>query len=106
MVKARRQTAARKTIAPGGKSKPPARKRAPRGTVAPFSRLVSYALSFPDAAEERPWGETAIKVRGKIFVFVGGAGLTGNGSLMVSHSTVPPARQAVLLSLRAVSTRA
>jgi predicted DNA-binding protein (MmcQ/YjbR family) len=33
--------------------------------------LRRYALSFPGAAEEFPWGERVIKVRGKIFVFLG-----------------------------------
>jgi predicted DNA-binding protein (MmcQ/YjbR family) len=33
--------------------------------------LRKYALGFPDAAEEFPWGERVIKVRGKIFVFLG-----------------------------------
>jgi predicted DNA-binding protein (MmcQ/YjbR family) len=33
--------------------------------------LRSYALKFPDAVEEFPWGERVIKVRGKIFVFLG-----------------------------------
>ena len=33
--------------------------------------LRRYALTFPDAAEEFPWGERVIKVRGKIFVFLG-----------------------------------
>jgi predicted DNA-binding protein (MmcQ/YjbR family) len=33
--------------------------------------LRRYALTFPDATEEFPWGERVIKVRGKIFVFLG-----------------------------------
>jgi predicted DNA-binding protein (MmcQ/YjbR family) len=33
--------------------------------------LVAHALTFAEAAEEWPWGERVIKVRGKIFVFVG-----------------------------------
>ena len=32
--------------------------------------LRRYALTFPDAAEEFPWGERVIKVCGKIFVFL------------------------------------
>jgi predicted DNA-binding protein (MmcQ/YjbR family) len=35
------------------------------------SILRDYALSLPDANEEFPWGERVIKVRGKIFVFLG-----------------------------------
>jgi predicted DNA-binding protein (MmcQ/YjbR family) len=34
------------------------------------SALRSYALAFPEAYEEFPWGHRAIKVRGKVFVFM------------------------------------
>lgn len=30
----------------------------------------AYALSLPEAVEEHPWGESAVKVRGKTFVFL------------------------------------
>ncbi len=33
--------------------------------------LRSYALSLPEAWEDHPWGETAIKVRKKVFLFMG-----------------------------------
>lgn len=36
----------------------------------PFDRARRIALGFPEAYEEFPWGETAIKVRGKVFVFM------------------------------------
>ena len=32
--------------------------------------LKDHALALPEAAEEFPWGERVIKVRGKIFIFV------------------------------------
>ena len=35
------------------------------------AKLRDYALSFPEAAEEFPWDERVIKIRGKIFVFLG-----------------------------------
>jgi predicted DNA-binding protein (MmcQ/YjbR family) len=35
-----------------------------------FDRLRSLALAFPEAFEDHPWGETVIKVRGKIFLFL------------------------------------
>lgn len=41
-----------------------------------FANLRKYALTFPEAHEDHPWGETAIKVRGKVFVFMGGEGLS------------------------------
>jgi predicted DNA-binding protein (MmcQ/YjbR family) len=36
--------------------------------------LRAYALTFPEANEDFPWGERVIKVRGKIFVFFATAG--------------------------------
>ena len=33
--------------------------------------LRRRALSYPEAVEEFPWGDRTIKVRGKIFVFLG-----------------------------------
>jgi predicted DNA-binding protein (MmcQ/YjbR family) len=35
-------------------------------------RLRAFALSYPEAREEFPWGEPVVKVRGKVFVFLGG----------------------------------
>ena len=35
------------------------------------AKLRDYALSFPEATEEFPWEERVIKIRGKIFVFLG-----------------------------------
>ena len=37
------------------------------------SDLLAFALSLPGAFEDHPWGETVVKVRGKIFVFLGSA---------------------------------
>ena len=41
-----------------------------------FERLRKFALAFPESYEDHPWGETAIKVRGKVFLFIGADGLT------------------------------
>jgi predicted DNA-binding protein (MmcQ/YjbR family) len=35
-----------------------------------FNALRKYALSFPDTREDLPWGESAIKVKGKTFLFM------------------------------------
>jgi predicted DNA-binding protein (MmcQ/YjbR family)/CheY-like chemotaxis protein len=35
-------------------------------------RLRQRALSYPGAYEESPWGERVVKIKGKIFYFVGG----------------------------------
>jgi len=40
------------------------------------TRLKAFALAFPEAIEEHPWGETAIKVRGRVFVFLGEEGMS------------------------------
>jgi predicted DNA-binding protein (MmcQ/YjbR family) len=38
------------------------------------NRLRKRALSYPGAYEDHPWGETAIKVKDKVFVFMGADG--------------------------------
>lgn len=35
-----------------------------------FAALRKYALAFPETREDLPWGESAIKVKGKTFVFM------------------------------------
>jgi len=39
--------------------------------------LRDFALGYPEATEDFPWGERVVKVRGKVFAFLGtpGAGL-------------------------------
>lgn len=36
-----------------------------------FNRLRAFALAIPETREDHPWGESAIKVKGKTFVFMG-----------------------------------
>jgi predicted DNA-binding protein (MmcQ/YjbR family) len=36
------------------------------------TKLLSFALSLPEAVEDHPWDETVAKVRKKVFVFFGG----------------------------------
>lgn len=38
--------------------------------------LLRFALSLPQAWEDHPWGDTVVKVRKKIFVFVGAERIT------------------------------
>lgn len=39
-----------------------------------FQRLRKRALKYPEATEDHPWGETAVKVNGKVFIFLGSDG--------------------------------
>lgn len=50
-------------------------------------RLREAALAFPEAVEEFPWGESAFKVRGKVFMFFrhGGEELSLSFKLPVSR---------------------
>lgn len=34
-------------------------------------KLLAFALAFPGATEDHPWGEDVVKAGGKIFVFFG-----------------------------------
>ncbi len=51
----------------------------------PRDRLASFALGLPGAAEDFPWGERVVKVRGKIFVFLGGTSPSITVKLVESH---------------------
>jgi len=51
----------------------------------PRDRLASFALGLPGAAEDLPWGERVVKVRGKIFVFLGGTSPSITVKLVESH---------------------
>ncbi len=35
------------------------------------ARLRKAALAYPESVEDHPWGESAFKVRGKVFLFLG-----------------------------------
>ena len=41
-----------------------------RNHIALAKLLKAHALSYPEAKEEFPWGESAFKVKGKTFVFM------------------------------------
>ncbi len=45
--------------------------------------LLEYALTLPEAWEDHPWGDSVVKVRKKIFLFLGGGEHGGPPSLTV-----------------------
>lgn len=49
-------------------------------------RLRALALDYPEATEDFPWGERAIKVRGKAFLFLGARGNEVSFSVKLPHS--------------------
>jgi predicted DNA-binding protein (MmcQ/YjbR family) len=62
----------------------------------PREHAQSYALSFPGAYPEHPWGQTVIKVNKKVFLFVNGAIAPEDG---VSLSVKLPASGEDLLQM-------
>jgi len=53
--------------------------------------LLEFALTFPDAHVDHPWGETVVKVRGKIFVFLGEDGNEPGGFSVKLDESLEPA---------------
>jgi len=62
----------------------------------PFSKVVAAlgkaALGYPETREDHPWGESAFKVRGKVFLFL----FQGGESLSLSMK-LPRSRDFALL---------
>ena len=56
------------------------------------ARLRAAALALPETVEEFPWGHTAVKVRGKAFVF-----LSGEGEALSVSCKLPASHGAALL---------
>jgi len=48
--------------------------------------LRAHAFTFPGTHEDHPWGEIALKVRGKVFVFLGADGDTVSFSVKLPQS--------------------
>ena len=48
--------------------------------------LRRFAFGFPETHEDHPWGEIALKVRGKVFVFLGADGDTVHFSVKLPQS--------------------
>ena len=54
-----------------GRCEPPGSRAYPERVDARRARLREFALGLPEAREEFPWGESVVKVRRKVFVFLG-----------------------------------
>lgn len=54
--------------------RPSRKRRRPSRLARARARLRRLALRYPEAREEFPWGELVVKVRGRIFLFLGGSG--------------------------------
>ena len=65
---------------------------------AALAAIRKRALSYPETVEDHPWGDRVIKVRGKIFVFLG-AGKDGG----VGMTAKLPATHALALTLKHVA---
>jgi predicted DNA-binding protein (MmcQ/YjbR family) len=63
--KAAVKKAAKKQAAKAGSAKGTPLRRAEKD-------LIAYALTFPEAVLEHPWGHDAVKVKGKMFATFGG----------------------------------
>lgn len=56
-------------------------------------RLVAHGLTLPEATEDFPWGERVLKVRKRIFLFVG---LTDEGSRLYVGVKLPESNEEAL----------
>ena len=78
------------------------------GLAAVKAALRQYALTFDGTHEDHPWGETVIKVHGKVFAFFGVDDDTRDGLMGVKlarsllYRAQPPARRADGLRAREV----
>ncbi len=61
--------------------------------AAALDELRAVALGLPEAAEDFPWGDRVVKVRKKIFVFLGGP----EGGLRVSVKLTQAHGEAMLM---------
>ena len=60
-----------------------------KGRTRPEAALLrTFALGYPEAREEFPWGERVVKVKGKVFVFLGTDGPDLGLSVKLPHSGV------------------
>jgi predicted DNA-binding protein (MmcQ/YjbR family) len=63
------------------------------------AKLREFALSYPEATEEFPWGERAIKVRAKTFLF-----MRADGNGLGLSTKLPESRDVALMHAFAAPT--
>lgn len=52
------------------------------------AKILKAALAYPEAHEDHPWGETVVKVKKKVFIFLGSSTEGGFGcSVKLPHSS-------------------
>ena len=66
-----RAARSRKTAAPARRTRPARTPAARTPAARAEAELRAFALGYPEAREEFPWGERVVKVRTKVFVFMG-----------------------------------
>ena len=52
----------------------------------PQQRLLDAALAYPESYVDHPWGSTVVKVRGKVFVFLGHPGAAFSCSMKLPET--------------------
>jgi hypothetical protein len=73
-------------------------------TAADAARLRAVALAYPEATEDFPWGHTAVKVRGKAFLFLSGE--AGTLSVTCKLPAQPSGRVESIVSVRRIEPAA
>lgn len=71
-----------------------------------MKQLLAAALKYPGAHEDHPWGETVVKVKGKIFVFLGLLGQSDGGASFGCSMKLPESGASALMLLPFVSPMA
>ena len=66
---------------------------------AAYAKLRSHALSYPGSFEDFPWGHCAVKVKGKVFVFLVHGEMEDSGGAAVGLSLKLPLSNGQALSL-------
>lgn len=64
-----------------------------------MEQLLAAALKYPGAHEDHPWGETVVKVKGKIFLFLSLLGRSDGGAFFGCSMKLPHSGVSALMLL-------